>query len=333
MATLAAELPYRLSLEPAITPADRLGLTLFVAVVAHLVLILGVVFVPSDPPENLFSTLDIVLVQHSSETAPEDADFLAQANQDGGGEAEDTSTASNPLPAPFVAPDAVVAAASPPVETVQPEPVEQTQAAQPAHTPPRPEAKPLLAIADPSAATTASIPAEAVPTPRAKPAVVPPAPTAEQTTPETINAATLVSRSLAMASLSAEIDQRLDRYAQRPRRKWISARTREYKYAAYMEAWRLKVERIGNLNYPDEARRKQLAGSLLLEVALNPNGSINDIWLRRSSGHRVLDDAAIRIVKLSAPFAPLPDAILEDTDVLHIERTWRFLSTSQFSSG
>ena len=125
---------------------------------------------------------------------------------------------------------------------------------------------------------------------------------AEAQPTQSVKASELISRSLAMASLNAEIDQRLEAYANRPRRKWISAKTREYRYASYMEAWRIKVERIGNLNYPDEARRNRLSGNLLLEVALNSNGSINDVILRRSSGHRVLDDAAIRIVKLSAPF-------------------------------
>ena len=148
---------------------------------------------------------------------------------------------------------------------------------------------------------------------------------------ETVSAAALVNRSLAIASLNAEINRRLKAYAERPRRKWITARTREHKYAAYMEAWRQKVERIGNLNYPDEARRRKLSGNLLLDVALNPDGSINEITLRRSSGERVLDDAAVRIVKLAAPFAKFPDAIREDdVDILHIERTWQFASGDRF---
>ena len=139
----------------------------------------------------------------------------------------------------------------------------------------------------------------------------------------------IINRSLAMTSLSAEIDRRLQAYAKRPKRKWITARTKEHKYAAYMEAWRAKVEKIGNLNYPDEARRKKLSGSLMLDVALNPDGTINEIVLRRSSGHRVLDDAAIRIVRLAAPFARFPDDIREETDILHIERTWQFLGSNQ----
>ncbi len=99
-----------------------------------------------------------------------------------------------------------------------------------------------------------------------------------------------------------------------------------------MEAWRQKVERIGNLNYPDEARRRKLSGNLLLDVALNPDGSINEITLRRSSGERALDDAAVRIVKLAAPYAKFPDDIRKDVDILHIERTWQFLSGNRFVS-
>ena len=99
-----------------------------------------------------------------------------------------------------------------------------------------------------------------------------------------------------------------------------------------MEAWRTKVERIGNLNYPDEARRQKLSGNLLLDVALNADGSINEIVLRRSSGFTVLDDAAIRIVELAAPFAPLPKSIREETDILHIQRTWQFLRGNRLAA-
>ena len=330
---MAADLPHLVATEPIITAADRLGMTVFVAIVAHLVVILGVVFVPYERPESLFSTLDIVLVSKETRTAPVDANLLAQANQDGGGNADEEARPATPLPAPFVSEEAAVIAGTPPVEVVEAQPVEQVTVEQPVEETQPSEAQPVLALVNEQATSALSPPSDLAPRPKTKPAV----PTTrvvevdEQATPEAINAATLINRSLTMASLSAEIDQRLVAYAERPRRKWISARTREFKYASYMEAWRLKVERIGNLNYPDEARRNKLAGHLLLEVALNPNGSINDIVLRRSSGHRLLDDAAIRIVKLSAPFAPLPDAILNDTDILHIERTWRFLNTSQFS--
>jgi protein TonB len=91
-----------------------------------------------------------------------------------------------------------------------------------------------------------------------------------------------------------------------------------------MEAWRAKVERIGNLNYPDNARHRKLYGSLILDVALDPKGEVRDISVVHSSGHKLLDDAAVRIVQISAPFAPFPPAIRNDTDILHITRTWQF---------
>ena len=129
-----------------------------------------------------------------------------------------------------------------------------------------------------------------------------------------------------MAALEAEIERDLRAYAARPRRKWISASTREHRFATYMDAWRRKVERIGNLNYPEEAERRGLAGDLLLDVAIRPDGTVEEITLRRSSGERVLDEAAIRIVETAAPFSEFPKDIAEDVDILHIERTWIFHS-------
>jgi len=147
------------------------------------------------------------------------------------------------------------------------------------------------------------------------------------------SAATLISQSFATAGLNAEIQQKLESRAERPRRKFISANTREYKYAAYMEAWRAKVERVGNLNYPEKAREKGLSGALILDVALRPDGTVEDIIVRKSSGHRELDDAAVRIVELAAPFAPFPRDFLDEVDVLHVTRTWQFMNNYRFSSG
>jgi len=134
------------------------------------------------------------------------------------------------------------------------------------------------------------------------------------------------------ARLSAEISQSWEEYQKRPRQTFISARTRAYKYAAYMDAWRAKVERVGNLNYPEEAKRRDLSGDLIMDVALNPDGSIDSVTIKRSSGHAVLDDAAKRIVRLAAPFAPFPDDIRAETDILHITRTWQFMHGSTWRS-
>jgi protein TonB len=128
------------------------------------------------------------------------------------------------------------------------------------------------------------------------------------------------------------LQQKLELRARWPRRKFISANTKEFRFAAYMEAWRAKVERVGNINYPDEARRNDLSGSLLLDVAINPDGSVREITVRRTSGQPVLDDAAVRIVELAAPFARFPDEFLKEIDILHVTRTWKFLNNDKFSS-
>ena len=116
----------------------------------------------------------------------------------------------------------------------------------------------------------------------------------------------------------------------KPIKKYISATTKEYEYAAYMDAWRRKVERVGNLNYPEEAKKLNLSGSLQLDVALNKDGTINQINIRRSSGKKVLDDAAIRIVELAAPYAKFPKNIENQVDILHILRTWQFINNKSF---
>ena len=334
---------------PSVTASDRLGLTLFVAIVAHALVILGVTFVPHERNRQRQDTLDVVLVQSRAEAPPDDARYLAQASQDGGGESAQPERPATPLLPAFTGTRAEIASVSPPVPPQPLEAVDRRQTAAPkrsADTPERsrPERGPVLAqdhIPRPQKATKEP---ERPPDPRSQPdatrknvtlaevkAVAPVEQAPKQPTPtQTLTAASL--RAQAIESLAAEIDTRLKAYAEWPRRKWITARTREHKYAAYMEAWRQKVERVGNLNYPDQARRKRLSGTLLLDVALNPDGSINEIILRRSSGKKVLDDAAVRIVKLSAPFAKFPDAFLEEVDILHIERTWQFLVGNKFES-
>jgi protein TonB len=131
-------------------------------------------------------------------------------------------------------------------------------------------------------------------------------------------------RKLEMAKLAQEIQRESEQYAKRPKRKYISANTKEYEFAAYMRAWVARIERIGNLNYPDEARRQQLHGQLVLTVGLTRDGRVKSVDVIQSSGHKVLDDAAIRIVHLAEPFPALPEG-KEKVDELYISRTWQFL--------
>lgn len=133
----------------------------------------------------------------------------------------------------------------------------------------------------------------------------------------------LAERSLAMLNLQAQIARQTQAYQERPRKRFIGASTREYRFAQYEEDWRTKVERIGTVNYPAEARGK-LYGTLQLTVTIRPDGSVESIELNRSSGLKILDAAAYRIVQLAAPFSPFPPDIRKDTDLLVITRTWFF---------
>ncbi|MCX7034634.1 MAG: TonB family protein [Arenimonas sp.] len=279
---------------PAIGPGERLSATMALSLVVFGVLILGVGF-SRDDAAPVTPTLDVILTETRSDAPPKDADFIAQANNQGGGESDrperprEEQLAPVPKIDPGVAPEPLVAQAPPP----EPEPV-------------------------PRVLTTLAPSPQALPVPKDQretdPSLLPPG-------------RELVEQSLEMARLAAEIERRQELMAKRPKRKFISASTREYEYATYLRAWVSKVERVGNLNYPDEARRRGLGGRLVMTVAVRRDGSIEEIVLNRSSGLGVLDQAAMRIVRLSEPFPPLPQA-KDNIDVLHITRTWQFQNGS-----
>jgi len=320
---------------PRVTPADRFGMALCLAILFHAVLILGIGFAPEAPLAPRHDAMEVILVQQRS--APdEEAEFLAQADLAGGGDSEDSGRPATPLASPL--PELSAEPATAPIPAADPVRVEQpTDSPAPAQRAATPEV-----VEQPRAEVPAQLAAAAdhaeqpAPAPQQESAGAEAAAAGhgarEQPSRPAPSASELIASSFAIASLSAEIQQKLDARANRPRRKFISASTREYRYAAYMEAWRAKVERVGNINYPDEARRAHLSGSLILEVVLQPDGSVKEVIVRRSSGHPVLDDAARRIVELAAPFAPFPDDIAADTDLLHVTRTWQFLDSNRFSS-
>jgi len=282
-----------------VAPRDRFGVSLASSTLVHVVLILGLGFVlPNLRALEGLPTLEITLVQTSSDTVPKDPEFLAQANQDGGGNSERPDIARNPFPVREIT-DRQSDTLS--VLSIPQTPVTGGR-----------EKTELMTDLDPR---------------KIRPDV-----TRQQKKDARIEPLNpgLVEQSAAQqerARLNAEIARSMQELQKRPRRKFLNARTQEYKYAAYLDAWRAKVERIGNLNYPDEARRRQLTGSLVLDVSLNPDGTVNGVSVRRSSGHRLLDDAAVRIVELAAPFSPLPPQLRAEVDVLHITRTWRFNET------
>ncbi len=149
---------------------------------------------------------------------------------------------------------------------------------------------------------------------------------AKRRTPEPqreISGLDLLDSAAAVARIEAQIDRDLKELAKRPRKKFFGARAQEYRFAQYVEDWRQKVERIGTLNYPAAARGR-LYGSLLLSVTIRSDGTVERVGVHRSSGHKVLDDAALRIVKMAAPYAPIPPDIRKDYDIIEITRTWKF---------
>ncbi|MGB5707691.1 MAG: energy transducer TonB, partial [Arenicellales bacterium] len=110
----------------------------------------------------------------------------------------------------------------------------------------------------------------------------------------------------------------------KPREKFVSANARASEIAPYLENWRLLVERVGNLNYPDAAKRQQIEGELVMDVTVRSDGSVDQVSILRSSGHKILDDGAERIVHIAAPFEPFNEAMKRNYDTLHIIRTWKF---------
>ena len=317
-----------------VTSDDRLALTIVVAIMIHAMIVLGVSFAPEKGTPARFESMEVILVPERSPQAPDKADVLAQANLIGGGTSDDNARPTAPLKTPSPAPTAAIAAQPPPptpAVTSKPTP-------QPPATPtPRGRAAVKDKIAKPAPHADLAVPKQADSTPATEaaeqPAPAQPTPQRAVDSEPVPTAAQLLTRAFSSALIDAEIQERLDVRAKRPRHQYISASTKEYKYAAYMEAWRAKVERIGNINYPDEARQRRLSGDLRLDVALNPDGSVLKIDVRESSGKQVLDDAAIRIVELAAPYAPFPPDIRNEIDVLHITRTWKFKDESGFSTG
>jgi protein TonB len=279
---------------PGIGPGDRLSATLALSLIGFAVLILGVGFA-RDMAAPVAPTLDVILTETRTEAEPENPDFIAQANNQGGGDSDEAlrpreeQLAHVPKPEPGVAPEPMLAQAPPP----EPEPT-------------------------PRLLTTTGDSDQLAPTPEDQ----------RETDPSTLPPGhEQVDQSLEMARLAAEIERRQELRARRPKRKFISASTREYAYATYLRAWVAKVERVGNLNYPDEARRRGLGGRLVMTVAVRRDGSIEEVVLTTPSGLGVLDQAATRIVRLAEPFPPLPQTA-ENIDVLHITRTWHFRNGS-----
>ena len=235
--------------------------------------------------------LEVVLVNARTRERPSRPEVLAQSNLDRGGNVDQNRRAKTPLPV-----------------TAPPKPGKDLADAKRRVRELEVQQQRLLAQARESAAR---VPTER---PRAAPSEQP------ATQPSGRDMADLA---LAAMRLQAQIDRQIQEYQKRPRKKFIGANAAEYRFAQYEEDWRVKVERVGTLNYPPEARGK-LYGNLRLTVTIRPDGNVESIELDRSSGLKVLDAAAFKIVRMASPFAVLPPNIRRDTDLLVITRTWFF---------
>jgi len=278
-----------LSQPPRLTPAMQFAILASILVHAA-VLSLRFAFPDGSRLRTPPQALDVILVNSKSATRPAEAQALAQANLDGGGNTDDDRRAKTPLPA-----------------TREVEHGDDVKRARQKVKELEAKQRQLLTQAQAPAAVASET---AKPDPAPDPA-------------KPLSGADLVNSALALARLEAQIARQVEEYNKRPRKAFVGARAAESRFAQYVEDWRLKIERIGNLNYPDSARGR-IYGSLRLTISIKPDGSVEDVQIDRPADYKVLNDAALKIIRLSAPFAPFPPDIRKDTDLLVITRTWTF---------
>jgi protein TonB len=240
------------------------------------------------PPQ----ALEVILINSKSPTRPVKADAMAQANLDGGGNVDENRRAKSPLPV-----------------ARQVERGDDVQRSQRRVQELEAQQRQLLAQA-----RTPAPPVTQVQTPSPEPVREP---------QPAVPGVDLMNSALAMARMEAQIARQVEEYNKRPRKQFVGARAMESRFAQYVDSWRQKIERVGNLNYPDGARGR-IYGSLRLTVAIKPDGTIEDVQVDRPSEYKILNDAALKIVRLATPFAAFPPEIRRDTDLLVITRTWTF---------
>lgn len=279
-------------------PQRNLTLAIVASLVFHAILLSIHFELPKRIGQATERALDVILVNRKSAKRPSKAQAMAQANLDGGGNTDENRRVSTPLPASLHTRegDSLVEAR----KRVTAMEIQQQQ----------------LMTQLIAKKTIAAAPEHAEISPRA---------------PTPVSGLDLQSRALAIARLEGQISKSFEEYNQRPRRKFIGARVEEYRFAQYVDDWRQKVERIGNLNYPESAKGR-LYGSLVLTVIIKSDGTLAGVDINRSSGHKILDDAARRVVDMAAPYAQFPEAIRRDTDIIEITRTWTFTRSDQIAT-
>ncbi len=279
----------------------RFQYAVLASMLLHAFVLFGITFSPPDLSKlsNFAPSLEIVLVNAKSKSRPHQADILAQHNLDGGGTTDLERNAKSPLP--VTSNDKQMAEVA--MESSRQQQLEQ-------------EARKLMTQVN-SQTKIDSAPAQ--PQQQTETKV---APTAQD----------IMNKSLEIARLEAQISKDWDSFQKRPRRQFVGARTSEYRFSRYIDDWRLKIERIGTLNYPAAAREQKIFGSLQLTVSIRPDGMVENVEINRSSGRKILDEAAVRIVHMGSPYAAFPPDIAKDTDILNITRTWIFTRSDQLAT-
>jgi protein TonB len=277
----------------------RMALALLASAAVH-GMVLSTQFVQINPRlfEDPNLPMEVVLVNAKTLDTPLNPDALAQVNLAGGGNTDEDRRLKSPLPA------------SPKTQAGSDEAALQARVAELEQ-----QAKSLLTQLKPNGQL------------QERPLSEPPKPAQP-----VLDASQLNLQAREMAQLQARISQQWDEYQKRPKRAFVGANVKEYAFARYVEDWVTKVERIGNVNYPEAARRQGIYGSLKLTVSILADGRIEQVEIDRSSGSKILDAAAIKIVELAAPYAPFPDDMRKRADILSITRTWTFTRSDQLVS-
>jgi len=283
----------RRRIKPDINDQDRFGLTFLLTAIVHGIIILGVTFTFSPSADSETSpTMDIILLQTQTPSNNDHADYLAQISQAGGGDRKQKNRLRNLFSVPTLAKAAGMA--------------RQTRHQQ---QQPRPQTKRLALLHQTSADYRIQPPDH-----NNSPEYKTPTPPVNHST------------SQQAARLAAEIQDTVDDHARTGKVAFLNSSTRAFAPARYMRHWIDRVERIGNLNYPDQARRQKLSGTLILDATIDASGKLLKTVIRQSSGHQLLDDAAKRIVKLASPFAAFPQKLRQQAAVIHITRSWEFIN-------
>jgi protein TonB len=275
------------------------------SILLHIVVIGLVTFAMPDKSANKDNKpLEVVLVNAQSKSKPLKPQSMAQHNLDGGGNTDADKRAKSPMPVLRDDPQASeLAAAQKRVEQLERETRQVLTRAKSNHT-------------------TSTVAMQPVPQTDVQ-TEAPPSPSITQAE---------IQRQLNIQRMEAEIAKQWEAYQKRPRRHSVGASAGEYRFARYVEDWRLKIEKLGEAHYPQAAREQKIYGSLLLIVSIKSNGALSSIEMRRSSGNKILDEAAKNIVRMGAPYPAFPPDIAKDTDVIDISRTWRFTSSDRLET-